>query len=236
MDVGYLITAPKASLIYEKPVSLRSRRVKALSQRAVQACPAVNDFERKTFEIPVPYNIRLRCTKNEKEFMSEAISPGTRLDEDLIRDHVFLMEPDFWRDPNIPVLQMKCPYLFICDEEAYLTQSPPFLDYKRDRWPGLVVTGRFQFDVWPRVLSWAFEWYDLSKDLILRKGEPWFYVMFEGSKPSESIELLEAIDTPDLQKYRASLEDVVKFVSNPFSLKDRARERRPEKLLRVADA
>jgi hypothetical protein len=85
------------------------------------------------------------------------------------------------------------------------------------------------------VLSWAFEWHELSKDLVLRKGEPWFYVMFEGKNPSEPIELLEAVDTPELQKYKASLEDVVKFVSNPFSLKDRARERRPEKLLKVAD-
>jgi hypothetical protein len=126
MKVGYLITAPKASLIYEKPVSLRTQRGRALSQRAVQACPAVNDFERKTFVVPVPYNIRLRCTKNVNEFMLEAISPGTRLDDDLIRDHVFLMEPTFWRDPNNPVLQMKCPYLFISDEEVYLNTVPPF--------------------------------------------------------------------------------------------------------------
>jgi hypothetical protein len=224
MKVGYLIAAHKASLIYEKPVSLRTHRGRALSQRAVQACPAVNDFERKTFVVPVPYNIRLRCTRNGDDFMLEAISSGTRLDDDLIHDHVVLMEPTFWRDPNNPVLQMKCPYLFICDEEAYMTQCPPFLDYKKDRWPGVVTTGRFQFDIWPRVLSWAFEWHELSKDLVLRKGEPWFYVMFEGKNPSEQIELLEAVDTPELQKYKASLEDVVKFVSNPFSLKDRARE------------
>jgi hypothetical protein len=167
--------------------------------------------------------------------MLEAINPGTRLDEDLIRDHVFLMEPDFWREDNVPVLQMKCPYLFVCDEQAFLTQMPPFLYYKKNRWPGVLSTGRFQFDVWPRVLSWAFEWHDLSSDLILRKGEPWFYVMFEGATPGDPLELVEAVDTPELQKYRASLEDVVKFVSNPLSLADRAKDRRPEKLLRVTN-
>jgi hypothetical protein len=233
MQVGYLITAPKASLIYEKPISIRGVRSKALSTRAVQACPAVNDFERRTFFVPMPYNLRLRCSKIGNEFMLEAINPGTRLDEDLVLDHVFLMEPDFWRSANFPVLQIKCPYLFVCDDEAYLTQMPPFLDYKGDRWPGVVTTGRFQFDLWPRTLSWAFEWHDLAKDLILKKGEPWFYIMFEGTNPSEPIELVEAMETPELQSYRASLEDVVKFVSNPFNLKDRARERRPAKLLRV---
>jgi hypothetical protein len=236
MKVGYLITATKASLIYERPISLKSQRTAPLSQRAVQACPAVNDYERTTFVIKAPYNLRLRCTKKGNDFMLEAISPGTRLDEDLIQDHIFLMEPNFWRDPHAPVLQIKCPYLFVCDDEAFLTQMPPFLDYKGDRWPGLVTTGRFQFDIWPRVLSWAFEWHDLSRDLTLKKGEPWFYVRFEGAKPSEPVELVRAVDTPELQKYRSSLEDVVKFVSNPFGLKDRAKERRPAKLLTVADA
>ena len=233
MKIGYIISVPKASLIYEKPIALRSQRGRALSQRAVQACPAVNDFERRTFEVPAPYNLRLRCSKAGDDFILEAINPGTRLDEDLILDHIFLMEPGFWRSPNRPVLQIKCPYLFVTDDDAYLTQSPPFLDYKQDRWPGVVTTARFAFGVWPRVLSWAFEWHDISKDLIIKRGEPWFYVMFETTNPSEEVELVEAVDTPELKQYRASLEDVVKFVSNPFALKDRARERRPEKLLKV---
>lgn len=232
VKIGYLITTERASLIYGEPRVLRRARKQALSTRAVQACPAVNDFEKRCLVVDMPYNLRLRCIRNGNEFALEAISPGTRLDEDLLRDHVMLMEPQFWRDPDKPVIQVKAPYLTVCDEQAYVTQTAPFLDYKADRWPGTVVAGRFRFDYWPRTLSWAFEWCDTSKDLVLKKGEPWFYLLFEHGDPDRDIQFVQAEDTAELKTYREALTDVVKFVSNPFSLKERALERRPATLLK----
>lgn len=234
VKVGYVITADRASLIYDEPKVLRRQRNQALSIRAVQACPAVNDFEKRCLVVAMPYNLKLRCLKSNDEFALQAISPGTRIDEDILRDHVTLMEPAFWRAPDKPVIQIKAPYLTVADEPAYLTQTGPFLDYKGDRWPGTVVVGRFRFDYWPRTLSWAFEWSDITKDLVLKKGEPWFYLMFEHNDPEREIEFVRAEDTSDLKAYRESLADVVKFVSNPFSLKERAMERRPKSLLREA--
>jgi hypothetical protein len=78
---------------------------------------------------------------------------------------------------------------------------------------------------------WAFEWHDMSKDLIIRRGEPWFYVRFEGPDPSAQARLIEAKMTPELRGYIDSLTDVTNFVSQTFSLFKTARERRPEKLL-----
>ena len=232
VKIGYLISIDRASLIYGAPQLLKNSRSKAISSRAVQACPAVNDFERRCLVVDVPYNLRLRCKKIDDKFSLEAISPGTRIDEDLLRDHVMLMEPQFWRDADKPVIQIKAPYVTISDETAYLTQTPPFMDFKGDRWPGVVTTGRFRFDYWPRTLSWAFEWHDLSKDLVLKKGEPWFYLTFEHDDPDRDLEFVEAINTPELIAYRESLTDVVKFVFNPFGLKERALERRPPVLLK----
>lgn len=231
IKIGFLVTTERASLIYDDPTVLRRSRKQALSIRAVQACPAVNDFEKRSLVVAMPYNLRLRCIKHNDEYALEAIAPGTRIDEDLLRDHVMLMEPQFWRDPSKPVIQIKAPYLTVCDEQAYVTQTPPFLDYKGDRWPGTVVTGRFRFDYWPRTLSWAFEWCDISKDLVLKKGEPWFYLLFEHDNPDRDIQFVRAKDTKELKAYREALTDVVKFVSNPFSLKERAMQRRPAKLL-----
>ncbi len=234
VKIGYVITADRASLIYAEPKVLRKQRSQALSVRAVQACPAVNDFEKRCLVVEMPYNLKLRCIKNNDEFSLQAISPGTRIDEDILRDHVTLMEPNFWRDPSKPVIQIKAPYLTVADEPAFMTQTGPFLDYKGNRWPGTVVVGRFRFDYWPRTLSWAFEWSDITKDLVLKKGEPWFYLLFEHADPDREIEFVKAEDTRELKEYRDTLADVVKFVSNPFSLKDRAVERRPKILLKEA--
>lgn len=232
IKIGYLITSDRASLIYGEPTVLRRTRERALSIRAVQACPAVNDLEKRCLVIEMPYNLKLRCVESQGEYALEAISPGTRIDEDILRDHVMLMEPSFWRDPSKPVIQIKAPYLTVADEQAFVTQTAPFLDYKGDRWPGIVIAGRFRFDYWPRTLSWAFEWSDLSKDLILKKGEPWFYLLFEHENPDREIQFVKAEDTSELKAYREALTDVVKFVSNPFSLKERAVERRPKTLLK----
>ena len=141
------------------------------------------------------------------------------------------MEPNFWRDNNYPTLQLKCPYVFISDDEVYMTQLPPFLSYKYNQLPGTVVAGRFPINIWPRVLSYGFEWVDKKKDLIFKKGDPWFYVFFETNNPEDSIQMVQADNTPELKEYRRGLSEVVKFTSNSFGLFETAKERRPSKLL-----
>jgi hypothetical protein len=80
-------------------------------------------------------------------------------------------------------------------------------------------------------MMWAFEWYDTSKELVLRRGEPWFYVRFETEDPSRPVRLIEAEMTPALEEYAAGAFAVTNYVNRTFSLFNTARERRPEKLL-----
>jgi hypothetical protein len=129
------------------------------------------------------------------------------------------------------MLQIQTPYRFLSDETVYLTQLPPFLHYRDPQLPGLFVGGRLPIQIWPRKLNWAFEWYDTQKDLILTRGEPWFYVRFETPDPSQPVRVFEAELTPDLSEYIAGLNGVVKYVNRTFSLFPVAQQRRPQKLL-----
>ena len=88
--------------------------------------------------------------------------------------------------------------VFITDDEIFMTQLPPFLDYKHNLWPGVMTAGRFPIDVWPRILSWGFEWVDKKKDLIFKRGDPWFYVFFESHNPNDQIKLIMADNTEEL--------------------------------------
>jgi hypothetical protein len=137
-----------------------------------------------------------------------------------------------WRYPNRPTIQITLPYLFIADEPVYMSQLPPFLHLLDNPWPGTLFGGRFPIDVWPRVLTWAFEWHDISKPLVLKRGDPWFYVMFESNSPERPIQLVEVENTPELQSYVKTISGAVNFVNQTFSLFGVAASRRPKKLLK----
>jgi hypothetical protein len=99
----------------------------------------------------------------------------------------------------------------------------------------VVFGGRFATHIWPRILLWAFEWFDTSKDLVLKRGEPWFYVFLECSNPARQIRLVRASMSPELREYLNSIDGVTNYVNQTFSLYNRAIERRPSRLLTPAD-
>ena len=82
------------------------------------------------------------------------------------------------------------------------------------------------------VLNYGFEWVDLEKDLIFKRGDPWFYVFFETNCPEDNIKLVIAENTETLKEYRRGLNESVKYTSNSFGLFDEAKKRRPKSLLK----
>lgn len=75
----------------------------------------------------------------------------------------------------------------------------------------------------------------MSKDLIIKRGEPLFYVYFEGPDPAAPVRLIEAKRTPELLGYIDSITGVTEYVSQTYSLFKTARERRPARLLYPVD-
>ncbi|MFN3232902.1 MAG: hypothetical protein ACE363_12210 [Alphaproteobacteria bacterium] len=232
VKIGWIVDAPRASFLYSEPKAVKAQRSIPLSARAVQACPAINEIERRLFEVPFPFDLHLSYERDGDDHNLFAVPEGTRLDDELVPHHVFLMKPEHWRAPTSPVIQIRAPYVFVADERVYINQLPPFLDRRSARWPGIMTAGRFPIDVWPRILSWGFEWTNPEEDLVFRRGDPWFYVQFETEHPDQRVELVPAENTPELQEYRRGLSDVVKYTSNTFSLFDTAQMRRPAQLLK----
>lgn len=103
--------------------------------------------------------------------------------------------------------------------------------FPEHRLPGLMVEGRLPIHLWPRQMMWAFEWYDTRQPLILKRGEPWFYVRFEAEDPTRPFRLVEAELTPQLRDYLRGLTAVSNYVNRTFSLFKIAERRRPKTLL-----
>jgi hypothetical protein len=235
--VGWLIDAPTASLIYDDPRRLRTESLGKQHVKSAARCPAVIDMESRYFMITCPYDLHLRMEKSAegKWGVRNVAGQNGAVRPNHLGKHLHLVAPGEWRHPDRPMLQIAAPYRFITDDPVYLTQCGPFMHYSSHAWPGLVFGGRFATHIWPRVLLWAFEWFDTSRDLIIKRGDPWFYVMLESTNPTRRVRLVKASMSAALKEYLQGIDGVTNYVNQTFSLYSRALERRPARLLQQAD-
>jgi len=236
--VGWLIDAPSASLIYDDPRRVRTESSGKQHVKSAARCPAVIDMESRYFMIACPYDLHLRVEKDDSgkwRLRNVAGQNGTARHAQLAKHLHFVTQAE-WRHPERPMLQVTAPYRFISDDPVYLTQCGPFMHYSSHAWPGVVFGGRFATHIWPRALQWAFEWFDTSKDLVIKRGDPWFYVMLESLNPARQVRLVKAAMTPGLKEYLQGIDGVTNYVNQTFSLYGRAVERRPQRLLQQTEA
>jgi hypothetical protein len=234
--VGWLLQAERTSMIWDAPERFRGDASKNPVAKSVAQCPAVLDFDRRFFVINSPIDLHLRLTAENGELgITNLLYDKSPIRPEALAQMVVFQPQTEWRHPNRPVLQLMTSYIFVSDDPVYVNQYPPFLHYMPNTRPGVQINGRFPIDIWPRALQWAFEWHDMSKELILKRGEPLFYVYFEGPDPSASVRLIEAKRTPELMSHIDSITGVTEYVSQTYSLFKNARERRPERLLYPKD-
>jgi hypothetical protein len=232
--VGWTVRAPHSHVIWAPPKSFDRNLPKPASAKTVQACPAAVDFDKRHFVVPCPVDLTLQFSRqsNGQLSLNDADGANSSLRPQGLRELVTLHPQNEWRHPERPLIQMIAPYIFVADDPCYVVQSPPYLDYFPAPRPGVQVGGRFPIHIWPRPLSWAFEWYDISQPLRLKRGEPWFYLHFETENPSARVRLVETELTQELEEYVRSIADVTNFVNRTFALFSEAQRRRPEALVR----
>jgi hypothetical protein len=233
VEVGWLLSQENAGFIWEAPKKFVRDEPGSAHAKSVRYCPAVLDHEARMYEIPCPIDAEIAFRMDEKGEPRLVNAAG---DQSAIRSKhlgqmVMLVARKEWRNENRPVVQIITPYHFIADEPVYMTQLPPFAHYRSPQWPGVLIGGRLPIDVWPRQMMWAFEWYEPKQNLVLKRGEPWFYVRFETNDPSRPIRLIEAEMTDELKEYMKGMAGVTNYVNRTYSLFSTARERRPAKLL-----
>jgi hypothetical protein len=234
--VGWYLQKQKTSMIWDSPKPFRPDVPNTTNAKSVAKCPAVLDFDRRYFVINSPIDLHMRLTINNGEIgITNMLWDKSPVRPTALQQMVVFQPQEEWRHPNRPVLQMMTSYIFVTDDPLYIDQYPPFLHYNDVQRPGVQLSGRFPVDIWPRALMWAFEWHDTSKDLILKRGEPLFYVSFEGPDPSAAVRMIEAKRTQELEDYVDSITGVTEYVSQSYSLFKTARERRPARLLYPKD-
>ncbi|MDP4823469.1 MAG: hypothetical protein NWR47_05920 [Aestuariivirgaceae bacterium] len=175
-EVGWIIDAEKAGFIWAEPTRVRTEESDQTHAKSLRVCPAMLDHEARLFEVACPIDLRVKLAKDAKGQLTLVNMAG---DQSSVRSKhlgqmLVLVPQKEWRKKDRPVIQIITPYLFLADEPIYMTQMPPINYYNPNPLPGVLVGGRFPIDVWPRHLMWAMEWHDTSRELVLKRGEPWF--------------------------------------------------------------
>ena len=233
VTVGWFLNNVKSAIIYEAPRRVRSAELSAKHAKSASRCPAVLALEARLFEICCPIDVALGFERGEdgKALLRVLGGDKSNIRASRLGEFIHLTKEPEWRHPERPMLQLALPYTFVSDAPVYLNQLAPFLHYRDDPLPGTIFAGRFPIHVWPRPLMWAFEWHDISKPLVLRRGEPLFYAQFETVPQDRPIVLVEAEKTPELMEYLDMIAGTVNYVSQTFSMFRTAEERRPTHLL-----
>ncbi|MEL7462942.1 MAG: hypothetical protein AAFN79_02680 [Pseudomonadota bacterium] len=233
VKIGWLLTEEKASIVYYPPERVRSAEMNKRHAKSASRCPAIIGMEARYFTIRCPFDLHLRFARNKegKAGVRNMLGEASPVRVAKLNNLIHMTNEAEWRYPDRPTLQVSLPYLFVADEPVWMSQVDAFMDYRATPLPGTIFGGRFPIHLWPRPLMWAFEWREPEKDLILKRGDPWFYVTFETENPDRALQVVEAEKTAELEQYMERIGGAVNYVNQTFSLFKEAERLRPEKLL-----
>lgn len=233
VQVGWLLTDRKAGVVFDPPTRVRSVELNKDHAKSASRCPAIINLESRCFEIKCPFDVHMEFVRDKqgRPALRDLLGDKNAIRPKKMRQHLLIVDEKEWRYKDRPTIQFSLPYVFICDEHVYVSQTAPFMHYEAQRRPGTIFAGRFPIDVWPRPLMWAFEWHDTSKPLILKRGEPLFYAMFETTPQERAIQMVEAQETEEVKEYLDLIGGAVNYVNQTFGLFKAASERRPSKLV-----
>jgi hypothetical protein len=233
VQVGWFLAETKGAVLYDPPERLASRPPNRGHAKSAARCPAVVQMESRYFVVRCPFDLAIGFSRDAqgKAVLVNRAGAASPVRSSKLNQVLTLVAEAEWRFPDRPTVQLSLPYCFIADEPVWITQIGAFAHYRREPLPGTIFGGRFPVHVWPRPLMWAFEWHEPERDLVLRRGEPLFYVQFEAEGPDRPVQLVEAERTPALLAYLEALSGVVNYVNQTFALFKAAEAVRPQRLL-----
>lgn len=233
VTVGWLRDIAKGGVLYDPPERVSFRDVNRGHAKSAGRCPAVINLESRFFMVRCPFDLAVGFVRDKdgRAALINRAGAASAIRTNKLNDVLSLVNEVEWRYEGRPTVQLKLPYVFVADEPVYISQLDAFAHYRKVPLPGTIFGGRFPISVWPRPLMWAFEWHEPAVDLVVRRGDPLFYVQFEAEGPERPVQLVEAERTPELTAYLEHISGAVNYVNQTFSLFKAAEAARPGRLV-----
>jgi hypothetical protein len=166
---------------------------KSNSAKSVQVCPAAVDFDARYYVANCPLDLKLEyIASSNDQGEPKVLINGNKGSNFGLDKRITLLSMSQWRNSARPLLSVQTPWVFMSDDPVYINIFPPFMHFATPGLPGLVLNQRASLEQSPLNISWIFEWHEPSKPILIKKGDPWIYVHFEGNDPSRRVRLLQA--------------------------------------------
>lgn len=172
LKIGYCYRLEYQYLIAKEPDKLQ------MPKNASRVCPALQDMVKNMFIIRSPYDIHL--TYQKPNFVLDP-AKSTLRDQSFI-DFIQVTNPIDWTNKDTPLIQFHPQIIFVTDEKDLIAEYfPPWLEYRPDM-PGIWTAAKINIWSWIRNTAIVFEWKDLTKPIIFKRGDPLMYVRFNTDK------------------------------------------------------
>lgn len=171
-DVGYDLN-PISDYVNEKYIFTR--------------CPVWKHKANRTYVVRSPVDFSFKITKNGSEFLGD---PKQELGEN------FIYVEDGW-DNGKPVLQLGIPIFLSWTKEknVWIDVTPSPYTSRNNNFVAL--GGQWNLSNWTRTVSFAIEVCDRNEPVIVKRGDPLYYVTFRGKDPNEAFKLVRSETIPD---------------------------------------
>lgn len=134
-------------------------------------CPAFQDYYRNVYVIKAPIDITITYDKHQNYL---TIYPQ---DQDFFNSHIIMRGNQVGaNDPFL--MSMSIAYLFIADAQCAIEQLPVTHHDKVVAEKIRLIQGTFDISKWYRPTDFAFELLTPDEPLVIKRGDPLFYVRF----------------------------------------------------------
>jgi hypothetical protein len=232
VKVGWCHAVREGSAGLPSPLKVSLEKDPSPTKRGFQSCPAVRSSIRGCYAVNSPFSLRLKCVIDGNKIAFLPVYPFTTLSEPKLRE-MLRLEPRYsWRRDDVPIFQFPSPYMFVADEAVEVEQLNPVLA-KTTSLNWRVIPGRFDIYGWQRPLNWAIEWDTSCGDLIIKTGEPLYFVRFWGNGGHQIVDadLIQIPLTDDLERRMSTMLGVTAMNRGTAALMVKSATERDSKLL-----
>ena len=185
-------------------------------------CPAVSNFHKKFFVIRSPFDLELNYDRKGGE---------VKISEDQkFYDRFVSWRRTEYGEHERPLFSFLFQYMFVADEPVWIELYPAFLHGEPNN--TRLISGTFDIYNWQRPVDFSFEVLDDQKPIMVKRGQPLFYVRFLSNKLNDDFKLQEIEWTDELLKLykRCSPQNWVEGLS--WKLMKAGNRHRPKKLIK----
>ncbi len=168
-----------------------------------------------------PFDIHLRYSNiNSNSPEIRPIIEGCSIKPHKLKHIFYLSPPNEWLNKDYPIFQITTPYVFFANKPIDIIQRFPRLLIGKN-YPFRLIEGKFPIDKWKRPLSWAVEWIDTKKDIIIKRGMPWFDLNFNSTNIKDSFKLVKKKFTKSDEAELLSTKDITNYIKGTNKLMER---------------